>query len=190
MRFFPAIAQVRQWLADGVIGDVRLVQADFCFNLPFDPSHRLYNPELGGGALLDLGIYPLSFTTMLLGFPEEVHGEAQIGETAVDELNTMTLIYDNNITAQLTSSMRVFKPRDAFIVGTKGYIKVHEIFFRPDRLTLHIDGEEPQTIDVPYRGNGYPHEVDEVHACLWAGKLESDLMPCLLYTSPSPRDPE
>ncbi|WP_420630544.1 Gfo/Idh/MocA family protein [Candidatus Leptofilum sp.] len=177
MRFFPALAQVRQWLADGVIGDVRLVQAGFCFNLPFDPAHRLYNRELGGGALLDLGIYPLSFTTMLFGFPDEVYGKAQIGETDVDELNTMTLIYNSNITVQLTSSMRVNKPREAFIVGNRGYIKVHDIFFRPDQLTLHVNGEEPQTVNVPFRGNGYPHEVEEVHACLRDSKLESSQMP-------------
>ena len=69
MRFFSAMKQMCQWVASGMIGDIRLIQADFCFNLPFDPTHRPYNPQLGGGALLDLGIYPLSFATMLLGFP-------------------------------------------------------------------------------------------------------------------------
>lgn len=177
MRFFPAMAQVRQWVAEGVIGKIRLIQADFCFDRPFHPTHRLYNPELGGGALLDLGIYPLSFTTMLLGFPKEVHGWAQMSQTGVDELNALTLIYDDNVTAQLTSGMVAYKPREAFVVGSQGYIKVHDIFFRPDRLTLHLNGQEPQTIDVPFLENGYPHEVEEVHACLRAGKLESPLLP-------------
>ncbi len=177
MRFFPAIVQLRNWLAEGILGDLRLVQADFCFHLPFDPQHRLYNPELGGGALLDLGIYPLSFTTILLGFPNEIHGQAQIGKTGVDELNTITLHYDNRIIAQLTSSMVVNKPREAFIVGSKGYIRVHENFFMPDTLTVSLNGKEPQTHNIPYLGNGYPHEVKEVHACLRAGKLESDIMP-------------
>ena len=177
MRFFPAMAQLRKWIADGIIGDLRLIQADFCINLPFDPAHRLYNPDLGGGALLDLGIYPLSFTTMLLGFPNQVHGHAQIGKTGVDELNAITLVYDNDVTAQLTSSMRINKPREAFIVGSKGYIKVHDIFFRPDKMTLHLDGKEPQTQSFPYLENGYPHEVIEVHNCLKAGKLESNMIP-------------
>ncbi|KAA3658810.1 MAG: gfo/Idh/MocA family oxidoreductase [Chloroflexi bacterium] len=177
MRFIPAIAQLRKWLADGVIGDVRLIQADFNFNLPFDPTHRLYNPELGGGALLDLGIYPLSFTTMLLGFPNEIHAQAQMSQSGVDELNTMTLIYDNNISAQLTSGMVINKPIEAFVMGSKGTIKVHNLFFRPDKMTLHLNGEDPQTHTIPYLDNGYPHEVLEVHNCLRAGKLESNIMP-------------
>ena len=177
MRFFPAIAQVRQWVANGTIGEVRLIQADFCFHLPYNPKHRLYNPDLGGGALLDLGIYPLSFTIMLLGFPKEVQGWAQLSQTGVDELNALTLHYEDGVIAQLTSSMSIYKPREAFVVGTRGYIKVHDIFFCPDRLTLHLNGQEPQTMEVPFLENGYPHEIEEVHACLRAGKIESPLLP-------------
>jgi predicted dehydrogenase len=177
MRFFPAMAQVRRWLQAGVIGDVRLLQADFCFHLPFDPGHRLYDPALGGGALLDLGIYPLSLATMVLGFPQRVLGHAHLGRTGVDELDTMLLIYDQGATASLACSMRVYRPREAVIAGTAGTIRVHDIFFRPQRLTLQRLGQEPETVDVPYRGNGYVHEVEEVQRCLAAGKTESDLMP-------------
>jgi hypothetical protein len=74
-------------------------------------------------------------------------------------------------------SMTIYKPREAFIVGSQGYIKVHDIFFRPNRLTLHLAGREPQTSDHPYAGNGYLHEIEEVHACLRAGQTESALMP-------------
>jgi predicted dehydrogenase len=153
------------------------VQADFCFNLPFDPQHRLYDPALGGGALLDLGIYPLSFTTMLLGFPERVWGTAQLGETGVDELNALTLGYDRGATAVLTSSMRINRPKEAFVVGSKGYIKVHETFFHPEWLTLAVDGQEPRRVKMPYLGNGYAHEVIETHECLRAGRTESAIMP-------------
>lgn len=177
MRFFPAMAQVRQWVADGTIGDVRLIQADFCINVPYDPQHRLYNPALGGGALLDLGIYPLSFTTMLLGHPTKTIGRAHIGETGVDEVMALTLLYDNDTTAHLVSSMRLNKPIEATIFGSKGSIQVHPTFLHAKDLTLHVYGEEAQKVSVPYLGNGYVHEVEEVHACLRAGKLESDLMP-------------
>lgn len=177
MRFFPAIARVRQWLEEGVIGEVRLVQADFCFHLAFDAGHRLYDPALGGGALLDLGIYPLNFTTQYFGFPQTVQGAAQIGRTGVDELNALTLVYSDGLIAQLASSMVLEKPREALIVGTGGSIKVHDIFFRPDRLTLQRHGHAAETLDVPYAGNGYPHEVEEVHACLRAGRTESPMMP-------------
>lgn len=177
MRFFPAMYQIREWLKKQMIGEVRLVEADFCFNLPFNANHRLYNPELGGGALLDLGVYPLSFASMILGFPDGIASHAHIGETGVDELDTIILNYKNGASANLSCSMRIYKPREAFIVGTKGYIKVHNIFFRPDRLTLHLNGQEPQMYEYPIESNGYIYEVEEVHRCLRAGKKESELMP-------------
>lgn len=176
MRFMPALLEVKKWLQEGRIGQVRLVQADFCFSHPFDAEHRLYSRELGGGALLDLGIYPLAFTTMFLGFPKEVYGQAQIGSTGVDELNAMTLVYEDDVTATLTSSMGVSRPVEAFISGSKGYIRIHDFFLRPDQVTLHVDGQEPETVTIPYSGNGYPHEVAEVNSCIRAGKTESDLL--------------
>jgi predicted dehydrogenase len=177
MRFFPAMAQVRKWVETGLLGDVRLVQADFCFQMPYDPEHRLYNPLLGGGALLDLGIYPLSLATMVLGLPEEVSGTAHLSDTGVDELDTFTLTYDRGATAALSCSIRIYRPRIAYIVGTKGYAKIHEIFFRPERLTLALNDKEPETTAFPYKGNGFVHEVEEVHKCLDENRLESAIMP-------------
>lgn len=177
MRFFPAMTQVRSWLTQGLLGEIRLVQADFCFHLPCDPQHRLYKLELGGGALLDLGIYPLSLAAMVLGFPQHVLSHAHIGQTGVDELDTILLSYDNGASASLSCSMRVYKPREAFVIGTNGYLKVHNVFFRPDRLTIHLNGQEPHISEYPIRGSGYIYEIEEVHTCLRAGKIESSLMP-------------
>ncbi len=174
MRFFPAMDKIRELLPQ--IGDIRLIQADFSFYRPFDPAHRLYNRELGGGALIDLGIYPLSLTIMLLGFPKEVTGWADIGATGVDEINALTLTYDNAV-AHLTSSMRFDKPIAAFIVGTNGTITIPHRFLHPDHLILHIHGRDPETIHTPYIDNGYAHEIIEVRDCLRAGKLESDRLP-------------
>lgn len=177
MRFFPAIRQLKRWITEGMIGKVHLVQADFCLHVPFDPAHRLYNPELGGGALLDLGIYPLSLTTYLHGFPDEIEGIAEVGSTGVDELNAITLSYPCRLIAQLASSMRVDKPHEATVLGSLGTIKVHHPFFHPNRLTLHLRDCAPRTFDYPFRGNGYVHEVEEVQRCLTEGRLESDIMP-------------
>lgn len=178
MVFFPPMAQIRQWVTDGTLGDIRLVQADFCFNLPYDPQHRLYNPNLGGGALLDLGVYPLSFATMVLGFPDEITSFAQIGDTGVDEIDTMLLNYDTGATAALTASMRLDKPKEAWVIGTKGYVKVHDVFFHPTKLTLHLNGQESQTFDYPLEqiSHGYTYEAAEVHNCLRNNKTQSDLM--------------
>jgi predicted dehydrogenase len=176
MRFFPAMAQVRQWLAEGVIGEVKLVQADFFIKRPFDPQHRLYNPDLGGGALLDLGIYPLSLATMVLGTPDHIDGHAHLSETAVDQQDTIILSYDSGATAVLGCGLTLYKPHEALIVGTEGAIKVHDIFFKPNQLTLHLKDQAPVTSQHPFRSNGLIHEVEAVHAALRAGKTESPLM--------------
>lgn len=176
-RFFPAAAQIRDWLSEGVLGQIRLVQADFCINLPFDPDHRLYDLERAGGALLDLGIYPLSFASMVLGPAQQVHGRARIGQSGVDELDTITLCYDHGAFASLNCGMRGYKPREAFIIGSEGYVKVHNIFFRPDRLTFHLLGQDPKDFHFPIEGNGYQYEIQEVHRCLQSGQTESRLMP-------------
>ena len=92
MRFFPAMARVRRWLHDGVIGEPRLLTADFCVDLPYDPQSRLFDLALGGGALLDLGIYPLSLASMIFGRPASFRTYAQLGATGVDELDAIALI--------------------------------------------------------------------------------------------------
>lgn len=177
MRFIPAIAKLREWVADGVLGEIISISADFNFHLPFDPDHRLYNRALGGGALLDLGIYPLSLTTMLLGFPDTIESHAVVGETGVDESNGLLLRYANGAVAMLTSGVRGNRPIEALVSGTRGYVKIPHFFLRPDHLILELNGKKPIRHDIPYRGNGYAHEVEEVHACLRAGKRESAIMP-------------
>ncbi len=176
-RFNPAILHTRKLIDEGAIGEVRLVQADFCINRKFDPQHRLFNPELGGGALLDLGIYPLTFADLWLGPPDEIQSHAHLGKTGVDELAAITLRYKSGASAQLSTSSRVGKPIEGWIVGTKGSIHVQHMMHRPDTLTLTQEGSDPQEIKIPYDGNGYIHEALEVHACLRAGKTESSVMP-------------
>ncbi len=177
MRFFPAMAQVRQWIGDGVIGEIRHLSADFCFHLPYDPHHRLFNPQLGGGTLLDVGIYPLSLATMVLGFPDQIDGRAVLSPSGVDENIALTLQYDHGALALLNSSLRYDSPREALIAGPRGYIKIHDLFFRPDTLTLHRHGRPAETTKLPFRANGYIHEVEAVHASVQAGRIEHELMP-------------
>jgi predicted dehydrogenase len=177
-RFLPAIQHLRQLVSDGRLGQIRLVEADFCFEREYDPAHRLYNPDLGGGALLDLGIYPLAFTTMLLGLPDKVHSHAHLAPTGVDELDHMLLVYEAaGATASLACSMGLVRPREALVAGTAGYIRVHDSFHQAQTMTVALHGRVPETIHLPYSGNGYYHEVAEVHRCLRAGKLESEHMP-------------
>jgi predicted dehydrogenase len=177
MRFNPAVNQVRRWVQDGLLGDIQLLLADFCLALAYDPVHRLYNPDLGGGALLDLGIYPLSFAAYMLGISQNITGHAHLSPDGLDILDTYHLAYENGATASLACGLGFYKPIEAFIAGNKGYVKVHDRFYQPDRLTLHLDGQDPQEFKIPYRGKGYVHEIEEVHACLREGRTESKIMP-------------
>lgn len=177
MRFNPAVQQVKKWVQEEVLGDIRLILADFCIDVVYDPASRLYNPKLGGGALLDLGIYPLSFATFMLGIPQTTSGHAILSQDGVDINDAYLLTYANGAMAALACGIGFTKPHEAFIAGSKGTIKVHHSFFHPDRLTLHLQGKDPKELKIPYRGKGYVYEIEEVHACLRQGRTESQLMP-------------
>jgi predicted dehydrogenase len=176
-RYFPVMARVRELLAEETIGDVSLVQCDFGFRTNFNPQHRLFAPPLGGGALLDVGIYPTSFASMVLGKPETVTGMARMGETGVDEDTALLFKYADGALAQLSCAIRTETPQIAVINGTKGRITVHRRWWKPEALTLEIHGQDAQVIDLPPTGNGYNYEAAEVGRCLRAGLLESEVMP-------------
>jgi predicted dehydrogenase len=176
-RYFPVMVRVRELLAQEVIGEVRMVEADFGFRTNFNPSHRLFAPELGGGALLDVGIYPTSFAYMVLGQPQSVTSLAHLGETGVDENSAMLFKYANGALAVLSCAVRTETPQVAIINGTKGRITVNRRWWMPRTLTLEIYGEEEQHFDLPPVGNGYNYEAAEVGRCLRAGLLESEIMP-------------
>lgn len=189
-RFIPAMVQVRQWIAEGAIGDVELVRANLSFNVPLDPASRLFDPNLGGGALLDVGIYPISFAYMILGSPQTINSTACLGVTGTDDRSAYMFGYDNGKTALLSSAVRLGVPVEAEIIGTKGYIKLHQPWINPRVVTLAqpaadvdasliVEGNvfNTQIVHVPTVGNGYNYEAIEVGACLRAGKLESAVMP-------------
>jgi dihydrodiol dehydrogenase / D-xylose 1-dehydrogenase (NADP) len=176
-RFIPLVVKVRQLLADRVIGDVQMLVADLGFLVDFDPLHRLFDPQLGGGALLDLGIYPVSLASMIFGPPSRITSMAQLGETGVDEQAAIILGYGQGQLATLYTSHRTDTPREAILLGTKGRIRIHPQMFRPTKLTLSLTGQEDNIIEMPLEGNGYNYQAAEVMRCLQAGKLESDAMP-------------
>ena len=178
-RFLPLMGKVRELLAQKVIGEVRTVMADFGFRTDFNPSSRLLAPELGGGALLDVGVYTISFASMVLGgkLPSRIAGLADMGGTGVDEQSAYLLGYPNGALAMLFSAVRTDSPHEATILGENGRIKIHASFFNSTRLTLSVNGKEDQVIDAPFEGNGFNYETAEVMRCLRAGKLESDILP-------------
>jgi dihydrodiol dehydrogenase / D-xylose 1-dehydrogenase (NADP) len=176
-RYLPPIRQVRQWLSDGVIGEVRLVKADFGFNIGWQPESRLLDPNLGGGALLDAGIYPISFASMVYGIqPEQIHSNVRIGETGVDEQFSLLFEYKGGRTASLNSSVQLGMVSDAYIYGTKGHIHV-PWYLGARSATLQVTGEQPVSFEDNRAAAGYAFEAEEAMACLREGKTESSLMP-------------
>jgi len=174
-RFIPAVVKVRQLLADGAIGQVRMLTADFGFCAEFNPQGRLFAPELGGGALLDVGIYPVSLASMIFGAPTRVTGMAHLGETGVDEQSAMILGYEQGELAVLSTAIRTSTPGGAVLMGTKGQLRIHPRMYRPTTLTLSVGGQE-EVIEKPIEGNGYNYEAAEVMRCLRSGRLESEIM--------------
>ncbi len=177
-RFLPAIVQVREWLDSGAIGELRQIRADFGFNAPFNPEGRMYNKALAGGALLDAGIYPISFSSMVAGSPTEVEAISQIGTTGVDEQSFCLFRYKNGAVASLSAAVRAHVDVEARIIGTEGKITVPQ-FLKATSAELHRY-EEKETIQrsFPYPdGQGFEFETQEVVDCMKEGKLESEVMP-------------
>ncbi|MFS0880390.1 Gfo/Idh/MocA family protein [Metabacillus niabensis] len=176
-RFLPPIRKVNEWLQAGKIGEVGLVKADFGFRMDWDPKHRLLNPDLGGGALLDAGIYPVSFASMIFGSkPEKILSTAYIGETGVDEQFSIILSYPSGKMASLNGAVRLGLTNEAYIFGTNGYIHIPS-FLNAKTATLHVSNEEAIHYTDERKSHGYTFEAEEVGRCLLDGLTESITIP-------------
>ena len=169
--FLPAVERAVELVGKGAIGELLLVQADFGFCAPFDPKGRLFDPALGGGSLLDVGVYPVSLATRLLGEPLRIQSSAVLGKTGVDEQAAMLLDYEGGRQALLSSSIRTETGHAAVLSGSAGRIRIEAPFWKSQRLTV-----KDETLDLPFQGNGYPHQALEVARCLVEGRLESPRM--------------
>jgi len=176
-RFQPAVVAVRELVADDAIGQVRSVQADLGVAREYDPADRLFDLALGGGALLDLGVYVVSFAQMLLGTPERVLATGSLFPSGADAEATLLLDHGDGRAATLTTSLRNALPGQARVFGTTGWIDVLPRFHHPDTIVLHRPGADPETITRTPLGAGYAHELIEVTECLRAGRSESAVMP-------------
>ena len=176
-RFLPHVAVIRDWLARGLLGDVVTVTADHGQWFAEDAGFRLFAPELGGGALLDLGVYPVSFASMVLGRPSRVVSMSDPAFTGVDAQTSMLFGYDSGAQAVLTCTLRAKSPTRAAIVGTDARIEVEGDFYAPVAVTLRPRKGDPIRVESAHEGRGLRHQADEVARRLAAGDLESPLMP-------------
>jgi predicted dehydrogenase len=176
-RFLPMPTRIRELLASNAIGDVRMVRADFGFRTGFNPQSRLLNPALGGGGLMDVGVYTVSWAHMVYRrSPTRIVSMADIGSTGVDEQCAVVLGYDKGELAMLASAVRTTTLHEATMYGTNGWIRAQHPYWKGTRMTVSAGGKE-ETLDLPYDGNGYNCEAAEVMRCLREGRLESDILP-------------
>jgi predicted dehydrogenase len=178
-RFIPSMVKLREMISEGVIGDLKMLEIGMAFVAPReDQSLYFFNPELGGGILLDGGSYAVSLASMIFqSAPARIATMAYLGETGVDEQSAMIFGYEGDPMAVLYLSFSTRIPPAFRIMGSEGRITVHPPLFNPTRLTLAKPGQEDESIEIPFEGNGYNYEIAEVNRCLREGKLESEIMP-------------
>jgi predicted dehydrogenase len=176
-RFLPATRRALELIRGGTIGTVRWVQADLGFPAAYDPADRLWDPAAGGGALLDLAVYPLTWAVAALGFPQRLTAKGHLNQDGVDVQNTLTLEYPEGAAAQLTSSLQAAGPGMATISGTAGWIRTGSPLFNPRTLEIcGLDGRI-EVEDFHEEAEGFIHELRETARCIRAGLQESPLMP-------------
>ncbi|MHC5142376.1 MAG: Gfo/Idh/MocA family protein [Planctomycetota bacterium] len=175
-RFLPMMTEVRDIIEDGTIGDPQLLYADFGVKFDYDPKHRTYNPDLAGGALLDLGVYCIALASMIFGKPNTILSTVKIAETGVDERSTVILEYENSKVAVLFQALDLEGPREALIVGTEGSIKLHSGWTAGSDYTLKLNNGTEKTFKAETYENGFIYQIMAVQDSLDAGKTQCELM--------------
>jgi predicted dehydrogenase len=177
-RYIPLILRLNRMLAEGALGEVQLLTACLGMNpgvLP--PTHYMFKPELGGGILLDVGVYPISLASMVFHVqPAHIAGLASF-EGGVDQQDVLAFDYPGGQKASMVFTLKSRIPPEFSIYGTSGRIRVHPPLFRPDQMTLTTNEGREELIEEPVEGNGWNYQAVEVGECLRAGKLESARMP-------------
>lgn len=177
-RFLPTTQKILSLIAEGTIGTVESIQADFGFRvLEPDPESRLFNPALGGGSLLDIGLYPVFLAQLLLGNPEQIHAHARLSETGVDTEMNILLDYGPGQVANLHSTFGAHTKTEAFIHGSKGSIHWHTRWHEPTHFSVLLPEQGPENYFFDYQTHGYSYEAERVQECLAQGLLECPELP-------------
>ncbi|MDD7986368.1 Gfo/Idh/MocA family oxidoreductase [Lentisphaera marina] len=172
-RLLPGMKKVKNLLEQNAIGSVKKMTADFCFTSSPQEKARLFEPSLGGGALLDVGIYPLTLACSFFGFPIKFEAKADLTDKGVDATSHYYLEFANGAKAELYSSMVQESKGEAIIEGEEGRIIIHPKAWTLKEVTL--ENGKVETFDTSYEGSDYLLQVEEVHKCLNKGMKESSI---------------
>ncbi len=176
-RFIPATEKFIELLDQKIIGDINFIRADFGYNAEFNPESRIFNKNLGGGSLLDIGIYPIYLSMLVFGLPSNIKAMARMTETEVDSYCAMLFDYENSEKAILESTTEADTPIEAYIYGSKGYIKLHKSFHHSKKISVHINGKKEKVYELDYDGEGLLFEIEEVNKCILNNETESKKLP-------------
>ncbi len=177
MRFNPLVRRLHDLVRDGGLGVPRALHASFGFAAEQDPTGRLWDPALGGGALLDLGVYTVDLARLLLGDPVQVTARGSLAATGVDAESTLLITGAGGAQAVLSQSLLTGLPGTALVVGSSGWAELAPSFHAPTRLVVQRSGAEPEVHEIRDREAGFVGELEEVERCLAEGRPESDVMP-------------
>lgn len=179
-RFLPAYATIAEWLREDAIGPTRGIQSSFCFPAPFEPTGRLFDPALAGGALLDLGVYSISMTRWVIQqargtcpAPSSIHAFGSLAPSGVDQHVSATLDFPGGVSSQFVCGLDGCAENGLTILGEHGFIKVSSPFWAATKAALHRPGEPAQHVHAPFRVNGFEYEIEEAQRCITAGLIES-----------------
>ncbi len=175
--FLPGIIRTRELLEQGVIGDIITMDVDFGMNFPYDPEHRIFNPYLAGGALLDIGIYPLFLSLFLFGKPKVTRAFSVLDNNKIDLTTSLITQSESGTVCHMNSTTRANTPVKARIFGSKGNIEFNNWWFTPVDIIVRIDGKNEEILKFPPIANGYEYEAIESVKCLQSGRTKSDIMP-------------
>ena len=177
-RFPPLMRKVKDMVDSGMLGEIFSSSRFRLSAQRFESKNRLFNPDLAGGSLLDIGIYPLSFASMILGTPQRLTALASIAKTNVDEQTSCILKYENGAHAILHSSLCCETGQEAFIAGKEGNLRIHKQCWKPQIMTVrrHLSKKE-ERIEMPFIGNGFNYEAEHFGNLIKEERKESDIMP-------------
>ncbi|MEM6264694.1 MAG: Gfo/Idh/MocA family oxidoreductase [Bacteroidota bacterium] len=175
-RFHPKTHKLLEWVNSGEIGEVKFLRADFGFRTAYNEDSRLFNKKLGGGSLLDIGVYPVFFAHLLFGKPIEIQAMGHLAPTGVDESCMVNLKYENGCMAQLFSNFVANSNIEAELFGTGGILKINRLLQRPGSLSIYRREIHDRDITFDEPANGMNHQIEEAQNCLAKGLLESPLM--------------
>ncbi len=176
-RFLPVMQLLKQKFNKGDIGHLQLLSADLGFRFPFNAQNRLFNLKLGGGALLDIGVYPVSLSYWLLGKPQHIASQAVLGISGVDEQAGMVFKYAKGTLAHLLVSLRSATPSQGILAGDTGMMILKAPLYCPEGILWIDNNGNKEYIKAELEGNGFNYEIIEVNRCLLRGYLQSEIMP-------------